>query len=66
MFTCFVPGIVLSWHILLGATVSEAVYSSMNRGFVKVDIAYFVFFDIKWLIEQFLTWDQKGKCSCVY
>ena len=38
-FTCFVHVIVLFWHILLGATVSEAVYSSMNRVFVKVDLA---------------------------
>lgn len=49
-----------------GATASEATHSSMNRVFVKVDLAWVVFFDIKWLIEQFLTWDQKGTCSCVY
>lgn len=38
-FTCFVRIIVLFWHVLLGATISEAVYSSMNRVFVKVDLA---------------------------
>lgn len=52
--------------VFAGATVSEAAHSSMNRVFVKVNLAWFVFFDIKWLIEQFLTWDQKGTCSCVF
>lgn len=39
--------------------MSEVACSSVNRVSVKVVLAWFVFFDISWLTEQFLTCAQE-------
>lgn len=46
--------------------MSEVAYSSLNRVSVKAVLARFVFFDIKWPIEQFFNLYPGGSDADVF